>query len=418
MSSLYKLLRDPSKIYKDIAETVATYIVFTDGSRYYAKNGSTGMIEYSDTDLGRLLNNVINALPKTSYTELNETVTNTPYGRIIIREGKYDVYTPIVIPPGSIISIEGAEPTAQSHAPISSYATALVYKGTSNVMINVSKGSYGYVHSKVRLAGLKLYWSRSDVSGTAVDWAGAFMGVLERLTVNGPGMSYPVTGIYLRSENASHITLLQDIDIGGFQYGLRVGQEHVDIYTISVTACQYGIRVDLRGSFKRGGIHGLQLFDNVVDFYAIGDGVPIFIDVMMLEHSGAPPGPVITTNGRKLIIGQLTFTPCTWNVITSAFDNINNVILLSDRATCHGGPTHLLVRNKGTATFSGDGTTTQFTIAHGLATAPSKIQVTPGSSDAKGDFYVTGDSTYIYVNYATAPPTGTNNVVLYWFAEV
>ena len=75
-------------------------------------------------------------------------------------------------------------------------------------------------------------------------------------------------------------------------------------------------------------------------------------------------------------------------------------------------------RNSGVATFSGDGTTTQFKIAHGLAKAPSKIQVTPGSSDAKGGFYVTADSTYIYVNYDTAPPAGTNNIVLYWYAEV
>jgi len=75
-------------------------------------------------------------------------------------------------------------------------------------------------------------------------------------------------------------------------------------------------------------------------------------------------------------------------------------------------------RNSGVATFSGDGATTQFKIAHGLASTPSKVIVTPGSSDAKGSFYVTADSTYIYVNYSTAPPSGTNNVVLYWYAEV
>jgi hypothetical protein len=74
--------------------------------------------------------------------------------------------------------------------------------------------------------------------------------------------------------------------------------------------------------------------------------------------------------------------------------------------------------NGGLAVFSGDGTRTQFTIAHGLASTPSKILVTPGSSDAKGAFYVTADSSNIYVNYATAPPSGTNNVVLYWYAEI
>ena len=74
--------------------------------------------------------------------------------------------------------------------------------------------------------------------------------------------------------------------------------------------------------------------------------------------------------------------------------------------------------NGGTVTFNGDGITTQFKIAHGLISTPSKVLVTPASSDATGSFYVTVDATYIYVNYTTAPLSGTNNVVLNWYAEV
>jgi hypothetical protein len=74
--------------------------------------------------------------------------------------------------------------------------------------------------------------------------------------------------------------------------------------------------------------------------------------------------------------------------------------------------------NGGLATFSGDGTTTQFRIPHGLVGTPSKVLVTPASANAVGSFYVTADATYIYVNYSTAPPAGTNNVVLNWYAEV
>ncbi|MCD6138255.1 MAG: hypothetical protein J7J91_06715, partial [Deltaproteobacteria bacterium] len=66
----------------------------------------------------------------------------------------------------------------------------------------------------------------------------------------------------------------------------------------------------------------------------------------------------------------------------------------------------------------GDGTTTQFSIEHGLVSTPSKVQVTPMSSDAAGDFYVTADATYIYINYSTAPPSGTDNVKVSWQAEV
>jgi hypothetical protein len=74
--------------------------------------------------------------------------------------------------------------------------------------------------------------------------------------------------------------------------------------------------------------------------------------------------------------------------------------------------------NGGTATFSGDGTKTEFQIPHYLAKAPSFAVVTPGSADARGNFYVIYDAYNIFVEYATAPPAGTNNVVLRWYAEV
>jgi len=74
--------------------------------------------------------------------------------------------------------------------------------------------------------------------------------------------------------------------------------------------------------------------------------------------------------------------------------------------------------NSGTATFSGDGTTTQFSIAHGLVKAPTKVQVTPMTADAASDFYVTADDTNIYINYKSAPPSGTDNLKFSWYAEV
>ena len=74
--------------------------------------------------------------------------------------------------------------------------------------------------------------------------------------------------------------------------------------------------------------------------------------------------------------------------------------------------------NSGTATFSGDGTTTQFSIAHGLVKAPSKVLVTPMTADAASDFYVTADDTNIYINYKSAPPSGTDNLKFSWYAEV
>ena len=79
---------------------------------------------------------------------------------------------------------------------------------------------------------------------------------------------------------------------------------------------------------------------------------------------------------------------------------------------------HALFENSGTATFSGDGATTQFSIAHGLVSTPTKVLVTPMTADAAADFYVTADDTNIYINYKSAPPSGTDNLKFSWYAEV
>jgi len=76
--------------------------------------------------------------------------------------------------------------------------------------------------------------------------------------------------------------------------------------------------------------------------------------------------------------------------------------------------------NSGTATFSGDGTTTAFTIAHGLAETPTYYSVEEASADAGAAEidYITVDATNITVNFKAAPASGTGNVVLSWRAEV
>lgn len=70
-----------------------------------------------------------------------------------------------------------------------------------------------------------------------------------------------------------------------------------------------------------------------------------------------------------------------------------------------------------TVTFSGNGSQTTFSFAHGLNETPTKIIATPMTADAAGDFYCYADATNIYIVYKTAPPAGTNNVKLSVYAE-
>lgn len=76
-----------------------------------------------------------------------------------------------------------------------------------------------------------------------------------------------------------------------------------------------------------------------------------------------------------------------------------------------------LVAASGRASFDGAAEVTTFNISHGLDYNPTNAQVTAATSDAAGDFYVSGvDGTNITVEYASAPAAGTGNVTLMWAA--
>lgn len=69
----------------------------------------------------------------------------------------------------------------------------------------------------------------------------------------------------------------------------------------------------------------------------------------------------------------------------------------------------------GKSTASGNASTTVFTIAHGLGSTPTYTFISVGSSGsgviaAKAD----SDSTNITVTFASAPSSGSNNVIIYW----
>lgn len=65
----------------------------------------------------------------------------------------------------------------------------------------------------------------------------------------------------------------------------------------------------------------------------------------------------------------------------------------------------------GSATFSGDGSTTTFTVSHGLGSVPSVAFAEPTSAAAGANHHVQNKtSTGFDVVFATAPASGTDNV--------
>lgn len=66
----------------------------------------------------------------------------------------------------------------------------------------------------------------------------------------------------------------------------------------------------------------------------------------------------------------------------------------------------------GSETFSGDGVQTEFQIPHGLSNAPSSWTIESTTDDGSGHSHSKADGTNITVYYDTAPPPGTDNIVL------
>lgn len=98
--------------------------------------------------------------------------------------------------------------------------------------------------------------------------------------------------------------------------------------------------------------------------------------------------------------GTEILTPSEWNAVVDALEDLDT------RIAC------------GVASFSGDGTTTEFMIEHGMATTPSSVvcgKRLPGLPDID---YWDVDDLYITVVFKEPPPSGTNNVQIWWIAVV
>jgi len=99
--------------------------------------------------------------------------------------------------------------------------------------------------------------------------------------------------------------------------------------------------------------------------------------------------------------GTEILTPEEWNRVVDALEELDG------RAPVE--------RNGGTATFTGDGTTTSFQIRHGFTVVPTVALVGKGISGLPDIDYWTADATYITVVFKTAVASGVE-IRLWWLA--
>lgn len=76
-----------------------------------------------------------------------------------------------------------------------------------------------------------------------------------------------------------------------------------------------------------------------------------------------------------------------------------------------------VTENSGTSTQNGDGSTTVFNIAHGLASTPTFYTAEPLHADSRAAHLLSADATNIIVTFDAAPPSDTGNVKFAWSGE-
>ena len=266
-------------------------------------------------------------------------------------------------------------------------------------------------------------------------------------------------GIYSEGKN----TIISNNNIAAVDKGIHINVKQIDgIYMknsgeaaeiignyINVRADAYGIYLDgaSRGHIIVGNWfeyllgtaiycannHRLRIIGNYISFgsdAAVGfSGTTCHSQIegnIFIGNVASPRGTGINTDGYYITIEGNGFVGLKYSINAPSLNGVRE-----EGNIFYGNTNDPLLgtkyRNSGSKTFSGDGSTTDFSIgAHGLVTTdPSKIaiKVTPASSDAIAASPCVGyvdpaDNTKIRVKFSSAPASGSENVKIVWYAEV
>jgi len=427
----------------EITQQPYSYIIWTDGQKYYAKNGSTGQVEFSGTDANTVIQNAINKLQyggkifiKSGIYNVTETISIL-YSSIII-EGENAYFDPGYVDKirGTVLKSDLDIPIIQIYNPNSVVRDIVI----RNIGINgTSSGSIGIhappsLQTTLRKAMFEKLVVRAGTPIKLTDF-GDVVGInLELIAISNQGRALHLIGSTPNfvSGNSTFINIRGSapdgadavIKVEGLSGSAGIGY----IWFINPTVGGSGSGVagiylkDISQFISSGGVHVLGgTFEGSQYIKLEASSGRYVTRCKFIGISSIGSQSIITGSGANTNI--FAFNNFYADVIDNGGVNMYLYNMFHAGAKLNA-PNGIIIGNVGYNTknfgrvmFNGDGTTTQFRITHNLALTPKTAIVMPASRDASGNFYVTFDATYIYVNYITAPPTGTNNVVLYWYAE-
>ena len=360
-------------------QTEASYIIFTDGTTVYARNGKTGAIDFSGTDASTVIQSAVNAAPtgasiffKTATYNLNSPITINKRLRLVGEVSASSMFCGYMVDDYILVVTGSAHYTVIEN---------LGFWGASN------RNCHGIKIDATRVTAQNCYF---DALKTAI----LVIGDTQGISFNS------IKNCRIKAE------LPIKVSVGNY-WATETLIEFCNTYTYTDDfAIIAGVETTGTGS---------NSFVRVVDCCIEGsNGVGKGIQF----GSKAFWSYVTRTRFEQLSVGIEGVSAQYITVKDNTFSSVANIKNGTFSNCVWKNNIGFVTENSGTATFSGNGSQTTFTIAHGLAGTPRSWRVEAGSADAKGDKYVTADATNLTVTFATAPPAGTNNVVLVWSAEM
>jgi len=442
-----------------MAEISVSYVIFIENGTIKSRNGSTGVIDFQGTDASTVINQTIDALSLTG-------------GKIVMKKGNYTITSPILLKSNIWLAGEGRNATIlQAGNNLDSLIKG--YSGTavqlfvkiSNLTIDGRKDTYlvdtGITFDVRR--GILENLEMKNLSGTAIRVKGyttddkALENFLKKILIFECSKGI-VIGDYASDFVVSDIAI-RHADIGIEVRTTGVGTiffDYIHIYYSNVgfwikskwhliynsfldNLSREGVILDASEEFLyRITINNCLLWncgksaDNTYDAirlksYPIGEGHEVAKVIVSNCHiwSDAPNrmryGISEELDNRG---GDNAFI----NNIISGFATkaIKRVIPASGRVPAIIHPNvGYVTENSGTATITGDGVTTEFTVdvTHGLVSDKASVKVSCKKDHTYKAYLVDtdADGTYetirIVITFTTAP-AGGETVEIYWSAEV
>jgi len=448
-------------IRKEVAKGSYSAIVYIDGSTVYAEDAEGKTIAQGEAGVNdaSVIQSAIDALPSGE-------------GKILIAEGTYAISSKISINNNDIV-IEGVgDSTILKMTDNTVEANYGIFEISANKITicnmkfdgnRTNQGTYDKTPHLIGGAGNNLRFKRlyiHDTMGDGIELLNSenvwiincrFYNVKEHsIHLNGVTIAH-VIGNYIKDENIAAIVN----DHGGSDMVI-IANNIIDNENTTAAGIQLagdsGIKGDtvIMGNIIKYGRYGIFVLDGYTNIKIIGNTI-----INQTRYAVLVGSDKCTVIGNTIIAGSYTsvyvpvYVSGTYNLIKDNYirhyegsvpylikevtgadyniidgNDLHDGVVSTSIINKVGTNTKIknnigyVTENSGTATFSGDGTTTAFTFAHGLATTPTHVEISPKSDDATGDWKWSADATNITITFMTAPASGTDNVVFSWRAEV